>query len=456
MSGASPDSAGDFEAGNPEVPSGNAHSNQLHLDSHRHTDGGVTQSNVGALAQSSAQEGDSPNQSATASEVFSGGNSLPETNSESSTPPAVPTQSSVAINSSNTASENETTENADAFVFRCALVPDCTTGSSARKAVSHFFGRNKSCTLSIPDYIWLYYCRKHYQRVRYRTGSDYAKTQIGLVYDQLNKLLEWSDANRAARTGPYIMDWTVTLRKRAREGLDGHQVNAVPNWVIQSTGEGKSDQFVREILSRIRRDLESGIIEDIPEIEFLPNVVDSMTLEPTKARKVNKRKANKPSDSRETAGRADVPPRKKSKGRQPSNAAPQAASAAMDQVRAADTVSSQLPPINTLPTPGVRLPSVYNVDRYNYSEPNLGSAYETRGRSAVGLPPPRPNNSTTAVPPQRYQAGAGLPQPWAPSSGNNETVVNAGYVNHPDFENPMPGSAYARQERASVYRDGEG
>ncbi|KAL8946270.1 MAG: hypothetical protein Q9183_007929, partial [Haloplaca sp. 2 TL-2023] len=57
----------------------------------------------------------------------------------------------------------------------CAGEPDggCTLSSGDhRKVVSHIFGRNKRCTHQIPEDCWIKYCRKHYQRQKYRCPKD--------------------------------------------------------------------------------------------------------------------------------------------------------------------------------------------------------------------------------------------------------------------------------------------
>ncbi|KAL4775759.1 hypothetical protein BDW60DRAFT_204324 [Aspergillus nidulans var. acristatus] len=40
-----------------------------------------------------------------------------------------------------------------------------------RKVISHIFGRKKKVTQQIPPWICVYYCRRHYQRARYRAGK---------------------------------------------------------------------------------------------------------------------------------------------------------------------------------------------------------------------------------------------------------------------------------------------
>ncbi|KAL1953914.1 hypothetical protein VTO42DRAFT_2036 [Malbranchea cinnamomea] len=67
----------------------------------------------------------------------------------------------------------------------------CSTESTHfRKVISHIFGRNKKCTIGIPDYVWIYYCRKHYQRARYRTG-EWPFRQCDLAMDTIRNMREW-------------------------------------------------------------------------------------------------------------------------------------------------------------------------------------------------------------------------------------------------------------------------
>ena len=423
----------------------------------------------GGIVHEPIAEGNSASNSVAVSEVFSVANSQRDMTSESSTPPAASAVPDDSATQSAANSECET-ENGEPFSFKCALVPNCTTGSSARKAVSHFFGRNKSCTLAIPIVIWLYYCRKHYQRVRYRTGSEYAKTQISLVWDQLIKLVEWSEKNRVEKSGPYIKDWSVTLRKRAQEGLHGHihggelasstypgqqesnLVNGVPAWIIQCRGEGKTEAFIRNIVSRIREELENGTLEEIPEIEFLPNVVDSATGEPTKVRKPNKRKASKTVDSRGAASRPGAQSRKKSKVQIVDQG--QINPAGLVRVATAPA-SSVLPPIDALSPSGSFQSPSYGTQMYGFPEATAGSYYDTRDRHPGGLPVPRTMSAQTSVQSYRPQTGASFPGQWSSHGseadigdmyGRQSTPMVASSVQHAQRRPPIP----------PVYRDGEG
>lgn len=100
------------------------------------------------------------------------------------------------------------------------FVANCDTGSQLRKAISHLFGRNKSCTLKIPKEVWVYYYRKHYQRIRYHNARTYPSNQMELVKVQIRRLQAWSESNKAKGSGPYIKQWMLSLRMREQNRLE--------------------------------------------------------------------------------------------------------------------------------------------------------------------------------------------------------------------------------------------
>ncbi|KAL7793581.1 hypothetical protein V8C37DRAFT_100659 [Trichoderma ceciliae] len=174
---------------------------------------------------------------------------------------------------------------------RCMFVDDCQTGSQLRKAISHLFGRNKACTLRIPKQVWVYYCRKHYQRIRYRNAKTYPLNQMHLVKMQINRLQRWSDDNQRQGVGSYIKLWTLTLRKReqnrlnkeggpADEGDDDspetHNGSAAPEWIIQRLGTGYTTEQMLEVADRLHREIEDGTLCQVPEVEFLPDITESV------------------------------------------------------------------------------------------------------------------------------------------------------------------------------------
>lgn len=169
----------------------------------------------------------------------------------------------------------------------CMFVDECDTGSQLRKAISHLFGRNKTCTLKIPKMVWVYYCRKHYQRVRYRNARTYPVTQMELVETQIERLKSWSDQNKARGKGAYIKSWTLSLRKREEKRLQGNKggndddedatalgSGHIPSWLIGELGEGYDTARMFAIAARLREEIENGTLTQVPEIEFLPDIVD--------------------------------------------------------------------------------------------------------------------------------------------------------------------------------------
>ncbi|EFX01271.1 hypothetical protein CMQ_6213 [Grosmannia clavigera kw1407] len=183
----------------------------------------------------------------------------------------------------------------------CMYRGDCQTGSQLRKAISHIFGRNKLCTRMIPTGVWVHYCRKHYQRTRYRNSGEYPQRQIGLVQEQVKRVQAWSDCNTRRGSGPILKDWSLSVRKREQmrldsklaangkkrpfqdegegeedEGFDEDRADlsgtAVPDWVISRIGDGYSTSEILTVVERLKADIDQGRLQQIPDIEILPNI----------------------------------------------------------------------------------------------------------------------------------------------------------------------------------------
>ncbi|KAL4739831.1 hypothetical protein BDV11DRAFT_112025 [Aspergillus similis] len=107
-----------------------------------------------------------------------------------------------------------------------------------RKVISHIFGRNKKVTQQIPPWIWVYYCRRHYQRARYRAGSNgrqWARIQCERVLDLLEAMRKWEivdgftvhfrsrEVERLAAAAPASSApaFSIRSRKRRRRGRRG-------------------------------------------------------------------------------------------------------------------------------------------------------------------------------------------------------------------------------------------
>ncbi|KAF7533037.1 hypothetical protein G7Z17_g13573 [Cylindrodendrum hubeiense] len=168
----------------------------------------------------------------------------------------------------------------------CMQVENCNTGSVPRKVISHIFGRNKVCTRRIPERAWVCMCRKHYQRIRYRKGPEFSMTQIDLVYEQIARMIFWSQGLETSSgvnvEGIFIRSWTFSIRKRElRRLVEMNGQDPLPRWIIQSLGEGKTHDDILNIVERLHHDIQQGILRDVPPVEFLPEVVDAYTLRAT-------------------------------------------------------------------------------------------------------------------------------------------------------------------------------
>ena len=105
------------------------------------------------------------------------------------------------ISPTNPASVSSTT------AYTCHM-PGCSLDSPERRVVSHFFGRNKKETRAIPEDCWVFYCRQHYQRSRYRMKTtQFGQKQMDLVRATVQNL----------ETKGIIVCWDISLRKRALE-----------------------------------------------------------------------------------------------------------------------------------------------------------------------------------------------------------------------------------------------
>lgn len=207
---------------------------------------------------------------------------------------------------------------------RCMYIEDCDTNSTPRKAISHLLGRNKMCTRLIPAHVWVQYCRKHYQRARYRNMGGWPPLQCELVQEQIKRLEVWSKDNTKRGDGPVVKDWTLALRKReqsrrdrlakiAAKGAAGdskeesdaeiddispvrgdrsdNPPQAVPEWLLEMVGSGYSSAEISSIFDRIHNAILNKELPNMPDIEILPNIiVDREALGPKEAKGYVKRK----------------------------------------------------------------------------------------------------------------------------------------------------------------------
>ncbi|KAI4169932.1 MAG: hypothetical protein LQ343_005313 [Gyalolechia ehrenbergii] len=152
----------------------------------------------------------------------------------------------------------------------------CTLGSGDhRKVVSHVFGRNKRCTHQIPDDCWIKYCRKHYQRQKYRCPADWFETQLLLIDGQIDKMEAWGG----------ITSWTIAIRKKEREMLDHEnsyfaQHGRLPDgphcrerFLLPYLGSNKTFADIRNLIDIINQECDNTKKLTLPSFELLP-VID--------------------------------------------------------------------------------------------------------------------------------------------------------------------------------------
>ena len=177
--------------------------------------------------------------------------------------------------------------------FRCMNdeYEDCHTGQVtmelSRKVISDHFGRNKACTRLITD--WPLFCRKHYQRATYNQKLWQAR-KITLILRQL-------DIIEAQFSGT---KYTVKLKKSEEDRLNVYSraisTNAQPAEAaslvvpeegrsfeapvqvlhqlekLQYLGVNKTKQEIETTVNKIRDMFENGETEQVPSIEFLPQL----------------------------------------------------------------------------------------------------------------------------------------------------------------------------------------
>ena len=153
----------------------------------------------------------------------------------------------------------------------CKAVPACVTQCHTyRKIVSHIFGRNKACTQALPEAAWIFWCRKHYQRLCFRSNREgnWHLRQLLLVRQQLQQFEEKG----------LVESWTIALSRseKSKSALGG---SLWKTCLGRFLGEEKSYDAVRAVLDIIENQFEepafmSRSVEDksFPGVEFLPSI----------------------------------------------------------------------------------------------------------------------------------------------------------------------------------------
>ncbi|KAK9365137.1 hypothetical protein V1509DRAFT_634099 [Lipomyces kononenkoae] len=194
-----------------------------------------------------------------------------------------------------------TTSRSEFFVpYECVCAgPDseCHVDVPARKVVSHIFGRNKRQTLAIPEDMWVFICRRHYQRESYRKET-FPVLQTKLVLMQLDKLEQWGQvcnftlirskpkryapratyATAAAPLSPHSQSY---IRPRVFSHNDSNNNVDVQSMIDRMVDDQKTHSFaqVRALILAIQAYLEretDPALRVFPNIEILPNIEGPM------------------------------------------------------------------------------------------------------------------------------------------------------------------------------------
>jgi hypothetical protein len=165
----------------------------------------------------------------------------------------------------------------------------CVTGQYtkdlSRKVISDHFGRNKACTRNITD--WPLFCRKHYQRATYnkakwqlrkvnlilRQFDIIEKDFPGTTYDVALKKSEEARLNQFSRQVASGLDKEKAALNVAPLAAKAFEAPIdVLRELDQYIGRGKTHKEVTDIVDIILQMLEAEECEQVPSIEFLPQI----------------------------------------------------------------------------------------------------------------------------------------------------------------------------------------
>ena len=177
--------------------------------------------------------------------------------------------------------------------MKCKAVSTCLANSGDhRKVVSHVFGRNKASTRELPDNLWIFWCRKHYQRFKYRAeeAENWHQLQLKLVREQLQAFEDWGE----------VHCWIITLRKHEKYALAKEKKNGVSaqestlweRFLESHLGLNKTFAQVRRVLALIDSKFNEAEylnrdkkMKTFPGVEFLPTFQKPKVVKKPKAKK---------------------------------------------------------------------------------------------------------------------------------------------------------------------------
>ncbi|RKU45692.1 hypothetical protein DL546_006558 [Coniochaeta pulveracea] len=123
----------------------------------------------------------------------------------------------------------------------CMIEEGCDDERHFRKVISHFFGRNKTCTRTIPEHVWCHFCRKHYQRNHYQ-NKHFGRLSIELVIRQVIYVSNWSRSLVAENQPGRLINWLFAPRKRERLRQDAEKQALVQAQAVSQQAENAAQQ----------------------------------------------------------------------------------------------------------------------------------------------------------------------------------------------------------------------
>ncbi|KAL6721466.1 hypothetical protein ACLMJK_000569 [Lecanora helva] len=163
--------------------------------------------------------------------------------------------------------EEEPASGDEVIDSQCKAIANCRAQSKDyRKVVSHFFGRNKKCTQNLPKDAWIVWCRKHYQRYKYRAEEDgnWHLRQLEQIRDQLDVFEKDSD----------VSSWDIILNKKAQTAIAEENARIAANTIANAPNTSLASTATTEAQSP--SDAASDIADDTNAAHPTPDTSDSL------------------------------------------------------------------------------------------------------------------------------------------------------------------------------------
>lgn len=211
----------------------------------------------------------------------------------------------------------------------------CTAKVTAddRQGISHFFGRNKKATHSIPNGIFPLLCRTHYQEKQYRWNDEpgaLAAFQCDCILKSLERMATktWTDENGIA--WPYWCGFELQTQKEPEAGKARADRYLVPGWLEKLCKKEEAGQMFISVgdrggarynflqLAQIVMSIKTWCVQNkarLPNVEALPitiGMVNEIEIEDArqKMRTVSREFNLATAEMRKAEGRSGKVPRK--------------------------------------------------------------------------------------------------------------------------------------------------